>query len=238
MLSETARIGAGPIAGGLAASALIAIVLMVVGWWPLALLLVVLERRKREADAALGDSLKHSLGQLPAFVLLGGVTCLLRVVVVVAATLIWLLFDSWLTSSLGARAGDLLAVAWAAFTLALLACIGIVQDLARASAVAREASTFEALKRGLKTARTRTGSALVGWLTPAAWSIALWGAAALVVGFIDVSRAGGWRVFAAFVVHQLAVLGFVALRAVWLAHALKLTTRPADAPVQAVAPIV
>jgi hypothetical protein len=150
--------------------------------------------------------------------------------------------ESSLNDALGdARSFTVRAVLFGVFAV-LAAVIGVVVDLARA-AVVRDAGisassgaaspAWNVVLRGvriaLKTSRAGLGRAVLAWTARAVVGIAL-----VAIGFVaaDVlGGRGGLSLTLLFVVHQAVVLGRVALRASWMARALRLV-----APVQDLAP--
>jgi hypothetical protein len=150
--------------------------------------------------------------------------------------------ESSLNEALGdARSFTVRAVLFGAFA-ALAAVIGVVVDLARA-AVVREVGisaasgaaspAWNVVLRGvriaLKTSRAGLGRAVLAWTGRAVVGLAL-----VAIGFVaaDVlGGSGGLSLTLLFVVHQAVILGRVALRASWMARALRLV-----APVQDLAP--
>ncbi len=215
ILLEALRIGARPLASAVSSSALIALAVALLALVPLAALIATLATRPRPVHAA--------VSHFSSFALLAGLTLLLRVLVMGGATLIWMAVEGWFDGALSEPTEDKLLLGWIALTAVALALVGIVQDLARAACVVHDCRALGALSIGLSALRARPGAVLLGWLTPAAWSIALFCGAAFAVGWIDVSRPGGGRAWLAFLVHQLAIFGFIALRAWWLADAVRLT---------------
>lgn len=125
--------------------------------------------------------------------------------------------------------------------LGLAAIIGVVVDLARA-AIAREAGLgaaagksapgWSVMLRGVKVAlgasRRDLLRATAAWASRGAVGLAL-----VAVGFVaaaSLGGRGGTALVALFVVHQLVVLGRVALRASWLSRALAIVAPVQDAP--------
>lgn len=148
--------------------------------------------------------------------------------------------DRGFERSLGdARSFQLSVVVFGLFLL-VTAVIGVFVDLARA-AIGREAGlasirgtvhpAWNVMLRGLRVAMTtmkRRGVAR----TFGAWAgRAALGAVLLGVGWLASSALGGrtgGAIVALFFVHQLVVLGRVALRASWLAHATRLVVPAQD----------
>jgi hypothetical protein len=150
--------------------------------------------------------------------------------------------ESSLNEALGdARSFTVRAVLFGAFA-ALAAVIGVVVDLARAAEIPTSRTTaasgaaspaWNVVLRGvriaLKTSRAGLGRAVLAWTGRAVVGLAL-----VAIGFVaaDVlGGSGGLSLTLLFVVHQAVILGRVALRASWMARALRLV-----APVQDLAP--
>jgi hypothetical protein len=118
-----------------------------------------------------------------------------------------------------ARAQQIAAAALVVFLL-LMAMIGVVHDLARTAAIRFEVGAWPATRLGLSAYRRATlGSSWSwGWRALVSWLVVAMAAfAAHRLG----GHAGGALVFLT-VLHQLVVLCRVALRASWLAKALRL----------------
>jgi hypothetical protein len=113
----------------------------------------------------------------------------------------------------------LLALVFVAAVLCLT--VGVLSDLARAAAVLHGAGVAAACRLALRTARGCPTRVLLDWLTPAIWSLLAVAAAAILVHALRVQAAAGWRLLAVFSLHQLTALLLVALRANWLARALR-----------------
>lgn len=122
-----------------------------------------------------------------------------------------------------------------AFFVVLASLVGVVADLARV-AVARDVaeqdsdaeprSGFTVLRSGLgialSTMRRRFGTAFIGWTWRMILGVLLLGLA-WAIGSLVGGR-GGIVLFLLFLLHQGIVFLRTALRASWLAHALRLTT--------------
>jgi hypothetical protein len=171
------------------------------------------------------------------------VTTILLVGGVVAASAVDHAFESRLGD---ARSFQLRLVTLVLFLL--LACVaGVLVDLARA-AIARESGinlssgetrpAWTVLARSLRvafrTSRSRLRHALLAW----AWRAAL-GVGLIALGYVAahvLGGRGGGALAALFVIHQLVVLGRVALRASWLARAVAFVTPVQDSPEGGVPP--
>jgi hypothetical protein len=118
-------------------------------------------------------------------------------------------------------AGDgLVAGAWLVGAV-VVAVIGVVHDLARAAVTQRDLAAADAVRVAMRAAAGRPVAAFVGW----AWRSAA--GAMLVVAAAMATAAVGNDRFAALgavvFLHQACVLGIVALRASWLACAIRLS---------------
>jgi hypothetical protein len=107
--------------------------------------------------------------------------------------------------------------------------LGILEDLARAVVVRARARVRRALPVALTIAKGHAWSVIGAYLPRALASSALVVGAAAVVLWVGVDRPDGWRVGAAFLVHQTAALGLVWLRASWLSRALACAPGPLEA---------
>jgi hypothetical protein len=226
LLVETLRKGGGALPATLRDSLLLLLLVMFASLLPLALLLVALVHGGR-LDRR--EWLVRAFEHLPPLILLAGAVLLVQSIALGAAAVVAAAARAILYQRLDERSADLITVALflggALFVLAL----GILHDLARAAAVRHRSRATSAIKAGYRALRRRPLAALSGWLVPALWSVAALAAGAILVGRIGVEESGEWRVLAVLGVHQLVMLGLVALRAVWLARALALVGPERDA---------
>ena len=102
---------------------------------------------------------------------------------------------------------------------ALAALVGVLQDLARVSVVRFEAGAFDAIKIAWRAYRARPVAALWAWLWRSLVGLLLIGLGAVASARLG-GRPGGALVTLA-ALHQLVSLSCVALRASWLARALR-----------------
>jgi hypothetical protein len=126
---------------------------------------------------------------------------------------------SWSSSALGEPRGQRLGVAVGLVFLTGASCLGVVHDLARAAVVCSRASGLGALVLG---ARAFTQAPVPLW-----WSWA-WRALASLVPVVAVALVatriggrGGVALSLVALLHQAVILSRVALRASWLARALR-----------------
>ena len=165
------------------------------------------------------DAIARGARAFPTFfALLVGASALELVVLAIAA---WTAFA--MTSGLAERLGDARAqqIAWlTAIAIASIAAwIGVAHDLARVGAIRFRVRTIRALRFALNT--MARGWLLLLW----AWgwrAIASW--VPVVIGALVAAKLGGRggaALVALFAVHQLVTVSRVALRASWLAAALR-----------------
>lgn len=240
---------------GLAVTARTTIVLLMLGavlmQLPLGALLASLAFSRDDGEGGGQGGARRSLRPLAAmrvglgaFLPLAGVLALASVaaiIVLVLGALASSAVDRGLTERLGdARSFQIHLVTFGLF-LALAAGIGVVVDLARA-AIGRESGiavssgaaspAWTVMLRGVQTALRASRRGLLRAMLAWAWRAAL-GLALVGVGYYAAQALGGrggMALFALFVVHQLVVLGRVALRASWLARALAIVAPVQDAP--------
>lgn len=201
----------------------------VLGQVPLGALVAALARRTRFVDA-LATGVRAWLPLSAVLVIAGVVQGVLLAIGGFAGSAL----DHALRDALGdARAFGARLVVLAVF-VAIAAVVGIVADLARV-AVVRDLETAPAwtnvragIGAALRTTRRSFGGALGGWAWRAALAAALLGAAWMAGGIVG--GRGGAALVALFVFRQLMVLGRTALRASWLAHALRLVPEMASVP--------
>jgi hypothetical protein len=218
-LFEVARLLLGAVSAVAETTFALLMVAAFAGLIPLAALLVALS-----VDGRLRFSpwVSKALGHFPAFALLTGATWLLQGAVLASAVLIFFGVRSALDQRAGERIADLGALAAGGAVLLFALLISVLHDLARAAVVKRELRAGAAVALGLRAARARPGRTALAWIGPALLSLLAVVLAALVVDRLAVDRGGSGRATWAWIVHQLAAFALVALRAVWLAAALRL----------------
>lgn len=114
---------------------------------------------------------------------------------------------------------DRINVVFVLFALLVVAAVGVLHDLARASAVRGDLGFRASLRVAVSTLRGAPFAVFWGF----AWRGGL-GLLLLAAGVVFGSRLGvepAWRLFLGFLVHQGAVFGALCLRASWLAKALR-----------------
>ena len=147
----------------------------------------------------------------------------LAVVAQAAVTIVALVAGVALASNLEVRLGEAraeqLGVLLGLLIFAFAAIIGVVHDLARAAAIRFRVGAIRATRLGLNTLKRGPASITFSWMWRAIAALA-----PIAVGSIVAERLGlraGAALFTLFVVHQLVVGTRVALRASWIAKALR-----------------
>ncbi len=201
---------------------------VVIGQIPLGALVASLVRRVRAAQA-LAVGVRAWLPLLGVLVLAGAIEGMLLALGLFGASAL----DAALRDRLGdARAFGVRLAVFGLFVI-FAAIVGVIADLARV-AIGRHVAERDpdaepesgltvlriGIRAALATSRRALGRALLAW----GWRAAL-GLALLALGMAAGSLAGssgGATLFAVFVAHQAVVLVRTALRASWLANALRL----------------
>jgi hypothetical protein len=116
-------------------------------------------------------------------------------------------------------------VAAAAASLLVLIGIGIVHELARVAAVDGDLRFYAAVTRGWQALRSAKVRAIVAYGVRGLAMVLVVGASIALAHAVGIER--GWQVVLAWLVHQVAILAVVALRASWLAEALAIVGAPA-----------
>ncbi len=239
VLIEAVRTSARALRAALHQSAWTFVVMGVLGLVPLALLLVALSDEGKLRPAAwTGRALEH----VPGLILVAGLAVLLQGLVLLLATLAAWAAHSLASERMDVRAADLVTLGVAALGAVGVLLVGIYADLARATLVRHRSRARDAMRIAAGLFRRRALTALSGWLVPALWSVAAVIGAAMAVGALHVERGQAWRLASVVLVHQAVAVTLVALRAIWLAQALRLAASvPVDdagAAQAAVAPSV
>jgi hypothetical protein len=221
LLLELLRTAAPALMASLKTCCLLWAVSAVVALVPLGAALDLLQGQRTEA---LGAQLLRGFRLFPRFLALSAVTLLAQSALVLAASL--------LGAALGAalRGHDERLITLAPlllFALAALGCawLGALLDVARAASVQHDLAARSALLQALTILRERPRDLLFGCYPSVTGSACFVLCAAWLLTKIDLSRPSTRGIALAFVVHQLAVIGSLALRARWLEGALTLTAR-------------
>lgn len=184
------------------------------------LLVALSDGQERRAQKLLGSA----LARLPTVALVSVLAGLAQAALLLFASIGAEAIPEPLARPVAASAGQ--GAVWLV-AAALAGAVGGVADLAKAASVRAEASVARALEHARRCLLHRPLSACFGWLPYAGGFVALVAFAAELTERLDVSRPGGGRVFAVFVVHQLVIVGGVALRAAWYAKALRVVSTTA-----------
>jgi hypothetical protein len=163
--------------------------------------------------------LSSALATVPALVVLAVGTVLAQLAIILVGLLLGDGIPASMTRPVAMTAAQ--AALWLLVGLAAGA-VGGISDVTKAALVRNGSGLAAALKRALASARRSPFAAGWGWLPYGLVFVVSWLAAAQIVGALDVSAAGSWRVAAVFIVHQAVSLAGVALRAAWYARALRL----------------
>jgi len=214
MLTEFLRIAevAGPaLAAQAGAGAVLAAAL---GLVPLAALIVALGREGRLSAAFLMQKIGGALGPLA---LLWGAAAAAQV----AAAGVVLLVGAKLAGGLapGDRAEDLASIGVIVAALLAVGAVGMIHDVARVSAAHEGRGFYDAAARGLAVSRVAPLGLAWAWAWRGALACAALACAAWVGASIGVSSGG--RVALSFGVHHAGLLAASALRASWLAAAMR-----------------
>jgi hypothetical protein len=200
-------------------AALVVLASAVAGLVPTAALMVAMARTQEAPRVTLARAVGDGLRALPALVLLLFVATLAEAVAVGAGLLAGQLTESFAHAGLGeAHAEGLGAVVSLPF-LVIAAAIGVTHDLARATVVLRSTSAMRALAAGAFEFAAAPVAIGWSWGWRAVLALAFVAVAVPVAGHLG-GRGGASLVLLALV-HQGVILGRVALRASWLATALR-----------------
>jgi hypothetical protein len=227
-LVEALRLGWPVLRSELRGSLLLGSVLAWLSLIPLGVLIAALASPRR---TPLSHSVSRAIAAFPRLTLLVGATLLVQAAAVAASVFAALALQRRLATSWDERSSDLCALGVLGVGLLLAVGVGVVQDLARVALVAEDIGALQATRRALATVRRRAAGAFGAWAATSAIGLALTLAAAVLVGAIDVSRSGEWRVVLVTILHQAAVLSLVFCRATWLAGALDLIRKAPPASV-------
>lgn len=204
----------------LSASEIVLALGSVAGLVPMAALMIAMTYATRDRKAAgfarsVAGGLRAFLPMLVLLVVAG----LLQALVVGAGALLGYLVEGWAHASLGeARAQQLEGVVLVVF-LGMASAVGVIHDLARAAVVRFKVRGLRAFALGTRTFRLAPVSLWWSWAWRGLASIAPVLAAAAVAGRLG--GRGGLGLAFLFVLHQSVVVARVALRASWLARALR-----------------
>ncbi len=189
-----------------------------------------LEALRSTEPPALGDLWSSALRRLPTFLLIAGVTLLVQVLTLGAASFAAGRLSQALGGSHAEVRGDVVFALCLLLGCALSLLLGAAAELGRAGVVQRGLRGTPALLHGLRVVRRRFGSVLLVWGGAALASVLLVLGAAWLAALCDVSKAGSLRPLAVFTLHQLVALALAFLHVVWLRGALALAGSEAQPP--------
>lgn len=221
VLLELVRTGAPALMAALKTSGLLWGLSAVAALVPLGAALDLLQGQRTEA---LGTQLTRGFQLFPRFLALSAITLLAQCALVLAASLL----GAALAAALRGRDERLVTLApLLAFALAALGCawLGALLDVARAALIQHELAARSALFQALTILRESPRDVLLGCYPSVTGSAFFALSAAWFLTKIDLSRPTTRGIALAFVVHQIAVVGSIALRARWLDGALTLAAR-------------
>jgi len=165
------------------------------------------------------DAIGHAIAALPASFALSMVGLALQGVVVVLGGFFAGSVSTSFGFSLRTRDGNLIAAAIALASVAVALVVGVAVDLARAEVVRHETSAVEAAQKGLERFLLRPVAVTWSYTWRSASSWVPVGLGALLATRIGGRGGASLLVLAAF--HQVVVLVRVAIRASWMARALR-----------------
>jgi hypothetical protein len=203
-----------------ASAALVLLLASVAGLVPMAALMISISTSTPEGRAIGGPrTIEGALRVFrPLALLLGGVG-VAQGVVVALALLLGEGTQSWTSPSLGEALGQQIAIGLGAVILALAVALGLVHDLARAAVIRFAVGPIGALTAGTRALRRAPIAVSWSWLWRALASVVPIAAVSLLADRIG--GRGGIALIVLAALHQAVILSRVALRASWLAKAMR-----------------
>jgi hypothetical protein len=204
----------------LSSAEIVLVVGVVAGLVPMAGLLVTLTYATRERKAAgLARSIAGGLRAFPSMALLLVVAGLVQGLVVSGGLLLASAVGGWANAGMGEARAQQLAGVVGLIALALGSCVGVMHDLARAAVIRFKVKGLRALGLGVRTLRLSPASLWWSWAWRSLASLAPVLAVAGLAGHLG--GRGGLALALLFLLHQAVVAARVALRASWLARAVR-----------------
>ncbi len=194
----------------------------VAGMVPLGALMSIMARPR--AHLRMPYAVHASLRVLPAFVLCGVVVGAAQATALGVGAFVGMLSEGWAHATMGEARAELLAIVTGLPFAATAVALGVALDLARAAIVARRVTGLRGLIVGFGAFRSAPLRLSWSWGWRGLASVAPVGLASLWTGHLGAGKA--LLVLAA--VHQAVALGRVALRASWLARALRAVSQTAE----------
>lgn len=224
-LTELARLSFGAVVPLTNTAIVTALLLSVLLLLPHGALLAALADRERQPFSThLGRGAKS----LPALLALSGLTLIAQGIVLVFFASMTGVARRALSES-APPAADVTALAVLALGGLVALALGVARDVCRASAVVESSDSRAALRSGLGALAKCPIAVLRGYLPPAVAGLALFGGAAVVTGWLDVSQPGDFRLPLVALLHLAALAGLALCRARWLATAVALFEAQPDA---------
>jgi hypothetical protein len=219
------RIDVHGVGAAAAGAALVTIAAVLAGLLPLAALMTTMAHathggRRIGASRAIGGAVGSGRALAGLLVGVGGAEAL----AVAAAVVLGGVAEGSAHAWLGEAHAQMLAIAIGAVALVPACAIGVVHDLARAAVVRLQLGTLAAWIAGYRSFRAAPIGLAWSWGWRALASLAPVGVVALLADRL--SWRGGVALVALAVLHQAVVLIRVALRASWLAKALRTVDLP------------
>ena len=221
-LIESLRLSLGVLGSELKGALLIGTVLGALSVIPAAALLAALVEDEPSGPA---EWVRRAVTLFPRFVLSFGARLFLQGAVLAVGALALGRLGRRLASSWPEQSADLSVLGLGLLVLAAASALGIYEDLFRVES-ARGATLGRALRQAGALLRARWLALGGSWLCLVACALVLPLLVAPLVGIVDVSRPGSWRLVVVTFLHQGVVLGMVAARAVWLAIVIELGSAP------------
>lgn len=221
-LVESLRLSLPVLASEIKGALLIGTALGALSLIPAAVLLAALVE---ETPSGLPRWLGRAVELFPRFVLSFGARLFCQGAILAAGAIALVRVHRRLASSWSEQSAAFTAAGLGLLVLAAAAALGILEDLVRAETVRGEA-LGRALRRGAQLLCARWVTLTASWLLMAACSLLLALVAAPLVGVLDVSRPGAWRLVGVTLVHQGVALGLVIARSLWLSLVVELGSAP------------
>jgi hypothetical protein len=211
-LLEALRRGSPAIGASAESGALVGGFLAVLALVPLAACLAILVH----PDDAHADVAQRSVELFPIFLKLGASTLCIQGAVCAVAAAAAPLLSGFAGVMANEQARDVLVALVLLPAAAVVVAMGVWEDFARVAAVFGARRVLDAARGGWTALVRRPGATFGVYLATLGAGWATVALSAAIVGVIDVSRGGSWRIACAFAVHQGALLVLVALRVLWL----------------------
>jgi hypothetical protein len=198
-----------------------AAVAAIAGLWPMAALMTSIAHATRERRApGLARVAPTAVRSFRPMLFVLVLTTIVQAALAVGAAIGTASLQSWLTPKVGEAPGQAIGAVVLVLGLLFVWGVGVAQDLARASVVRFKISGLRAFAFGWRAFWRNKRTAYWSW----AWrALASWvpvAIAAFVAGCLG--GCGGRSLIALAALHQLVVYARVALRASWLARALRM----------------